>query len=242
MRQMSYAEVVEMLVALRDRTCAPNPDDAAAFLKFCLEHVARSRAQILQDLWVAYELNSRRNGFFVEFGGADGIKFSNSYYLETELGWRGIVAEPARIWYPAIRYNRNCYVDDRCVWIESGKTLSFNQPPIAAHSTLDQYSAGDALAHTRTDGQRYDVKTVSLNDLLSHWQAPRRIEYMSIDTEGSELDILSHFDFERYDVRLLTVEHNHTDKRQPLHDLLAAKGYRRKFENMSSVDDWYVKT
>lgn len=242
MQPMSYAEVLELLVALRDRTSQPKLDDGTAFLKFCLEHVSRSHAQFLQDLWVAYELKSRRNGFFVEFGGADGIKFSNSYYLETELGWRGIVAEPARIWHPAIRYNRSCYVDDRCVWIESGQTLTFNQPAIAAHSTIDRYSASDALAHTRVDGERYAVQTVSLNDLLSHWDAPRRIDYLSIDTEGSELDILQRLDFERYEVRLITVEHNHSDKRQPLFDFLTSKGYRRKFETLSNVDDWYVKT
>jgi hypothetical protein len=241
MQQMTYAQVVEMLVALRNRTREPQLDDAGGFMKFCLEHISRSRSQILQDLWVAYELNSRRNGFFVEFGGADGIKDSNSYYLETELGWRGIVAEPGRIWRPAIYYNRNCYVDDRCVWTESGKTLTFNQPPIAVHSTIDAYSAADSLAHTREQGLRYEVQTISLNDLLGHWEAPRRIEYMSIDTEGSELDILSRFDFARYDVRLLTVEHNHSDKRQPLYDLLTSKGYRRKFEHLSAVDDWYVK-
>ena len=97
-------------------------------------------------------------------------------------------------------------------------------------------------ADTRKDGQRYDVQTVSLNDLLAHWRAPRRIDYLSIDTEGSELDILAHFDFEAYEIRLITVEHNHTALRQPIHDFLVAKGYRRKFEKLSNVDDWYVRT
>lgn len=238
---MKLADALEMLVALRDQTGKPG-DDQSMFVNFCLKNVGWSRAQFLQDLWVAYELKSRKGGYFVEFGGTDGIKFSNSYALETELGWNGIVAEPARIWHPAIRYNRGCAVDDRCVWTETGQTLLFNQPAIAAHSCIDTYSDSDSLGHTRADGQRYEVQTVSLNDLLAHWRAPRRIDYLSIDTEGSELDILKAFDFGAHEFRLITVEHNHTPQRERLHDFLAAKGYRRKFEKLSNVDDWYVRT
>ena len=96
-------------------------------------------------------------------------------------------------------------------------------------------------ADTRKDGERYAVQTISLVDLLDHWRAPRMIDYLSIDTEGSEFDILSSFDFAAYDIRLITVEHNHTDKRQELFDLLTSKGYQRKFETLSNVDDWYAK-
>jgi FkbM family methyltransferase len=242
MRNLSFAEALELLVALRDQTSASSPDPQLAFINFCLANATRSSSQFLQDLWVAHELKSRKNGFFVEFGAADGIRSSNSYFLEAELGWRGIVAEPARIWYPALRNNRACFIDDRCVWTQSGQSVAFNQPAIALHSTIDSYSDGDMHAETRKEGQRYAVETVSLNDLLAFWGAPRRIDYLSIDTEGSELDILQAFDFAAYDVRLITVEHNHTDQRQPLFDLLTAKGYQRKFEKLSNVDDWYVRT
>ncbi len=238
---ISLADALELLVVLRDQTGRPG-DDQSLFVNFCLKNVGWSKAQFLQDLWVAYELKSRRGGFFVEFGGTDGIKYSNSYALETEFGWSGVIAEPARIWYPALRYNRGCAIDDRCVWTHTGERLMFNQPAIAAHSTIDSYSAADRLADTRTDGQRYEVETVSLNDLLTHWRAPRRIDYLSLDTEGSELDILKATDFEAWEFRLITVEHNHSDQRQPLHDFLTSKGYRRKFEKLSNVDDWYVRT
>jgi len=241
MRTTTFAEALEILVALRDQTSKPSPDEQIAFLGFCLANVARSQSQFLQDLWVAYELGSRRNGFFVEFGGADGVKGSNSCFLERELGWSGILAEPARVWYPALPNNRHCFIDRRCVWTHTGETLTFNQPAIAAHSTIDSYSAADMHADTRTEGLRYPVETVSLIDLLGHWNAPRRIDYLSIDTEGSELDILQAFDFAAYDVRLITVEHNHTDKRESLKQLFAAHGYRRKFEKLSNVDDWYAK-
>src|SRR5688500_5514868 len=97
MVKLSLEQVIEMLVAVRERS-AEGSTEELRFLAHCLERLSKSKAQFLQDLWVDYELKGRRNGFFVEFGGADGVKFSNSYYLETELGWRGIVAEPGCGW------------------------------------------------------------------------------------------------------------------------------------------------
>lgn len=240
LRKFTFAEITQALTALRDQTARPGEDERLAYLAFCLEYLTRSHSQLLQDLWVAYELGAQRGGYFVEFGATDGIRFSNSLFLERELGWTGILAEPAQVWQPALRGNRGCHVDERCVWIETGRSLLFNQSPVAALSTIDSFSDGDMHAAGRREGARYPVETVSLNDLLAFWKAPRRIDYLSIDTEGSELDILQHFDFDAYEVRLITVEHNYSARRQPIFDLLTSRGYRRKFETLSDVDDWYV--
>ncbi len=240
-KTMSFGDALNLLVSLRDQT-AGKADEVQAFVNFCLNNIGWSRAQHLQDLWVAYELKSRRNGYFVEFGAMDGVIFSNTYGLETHLDWNGVVAEPARIWHPAINDNRRCAVDRRCVWIRSGETLRFNQTEITGLSTIDAYSDKDGHAEYRTSGQRYDVETVSLNDLLGFWHAPRRIDYLSIDTEGSELDILESFDWRRHEIHLISIEHNHTDQRPRIFDFLSAKGYRRKFEQLSFADDWYVLT
>ena len=91
-------------------------------------------------------------------------------------------------------------------------------------------------------GSRYDVATVSLMDLLAEHGAPAEIYYLSIDTEGSEFDILESFDFGRYDIRVITCEHNFTPMRRRVHALLSGKGYVCKFETVSEFDDWYVKT
>jgi hypothetical protein len=83
---------------------------------------------------------------------------------------------------------------------------------------------------------------VSLNDLLIRHGAPTAIDYMSVDTEGSEFIILNAFDFQRYQIKVLTVEHNYCDPdRQQIFDLLTSNNYIRILEPFSKFDDWYVQ-
>lgn len=234
-------DALDVLLALRDETASSSSDERSAFLNFCLRHAADSRSQHFQDLWVAYELGSMRSGYFVEFGAANGKRISNTYYLENALGWTGILAEPARVWHPALRRNRKGPIDERCVWKESGHKVLFNEAPVSLHSTIHEYSYNDGLANTRMNGKHYQVETVSLMDLLRFWNAPRKIHYLSLDTEGSELDILETFDFSAYDVSLITIEQRKTNKEQ-IAQLLQSHGYALKFPYFSRYDGWFAKT
>jgi FkbM family methyltransferase len=236
LRLRSFSQELEQLEAGRPRI------EEEAFLSFCYRHCHDSRAQLFQDLFVAYQLREKLGGFFVEFGATNGVDLSNTCLLEKNYGWHGILAEPARIWQESLRANRNCIVDNRCVWEQSGEELLFNETPFPELSTIESLSATDEHASARANGKRYLVQTISLNDLLAAHAAPRRIEYLSIDTEGSELSILRALDFERYCVEVITVEHNFMPARDQIHSLLASKGYLRKFEAFSQWDDWYVKT
>ena len=85
---------------------------------------------------------------------------------------------------------------------------------------------------------RIRLTTISLDDFLKKYDAPRTIDYMSVDTEGSEYDILSVFPFEDWDIRLLTVEHNYTPARENICALLESHGYVR---TEMQFDDWYAK-
>ena len=90
------------------------------------------------------------------------------------------------------------------------------------------------------DAETFAVETVSLNDLLSQHGAPDVIDYLSVDTEGSEFDILDAFDFEKFKIRVITVEHNFKpEARESIRRLLESRGFRREFEIFSRADDWY---
>lgn len=206
-----------------------------------VEYLTRSHSQLRQDLFVLSELNFKKNGFFVEFGAADGVLLSNTLLMEKEFGWRGILAEPAKCWHEELGSNRSSIIDHNCVWKDSQSTLLFNEVERPELSTIDSYSNFDLHKKARKSGKGYEVPTISLNDLLRKYHAPKKIDYLSIDTEGSEFEILSHFDFSEYSFEVITCEHNFTPLREKLFDLLSKNGYKRKYQKISKFDDWYVK-
>lgn len=215
--------------------------DAEVLWALNADLLAKSRSQLRQDLFVLSELGYKRNGYFVEFGATNGVGLSNTHLLEKEFGWSGLLAEPARLWHADLAKNRSARIDHRCVWKRSNETLVFNETSFAELSTLDQYSASDMHAEARAGGKRYSVNTITLMDLFEEHGTPREIDYLSIDTEGSEFEILEVFDFNKYDIRVITCEHNFTPMREKIHDLLRRNGFVRKYEKLSQFDDWYVK-
>jgi FkbM family methyltransferase len=215
-----------------------NDDHISYFVKHL---VGRSKAQLGQDLFVLSELNLKKNGFFVEFGATNGIDRSNTILLEKEFGWNGILAEPAKCWHSALKNNRTCHIETRCVWRSSGSLLTFSEAEWAELSTISAYKSSDYHKGYRKLSQTYDVETISLVDLLNNYNAPKDIDYISIDTEGSEFEILAAFDFEKYHFGVISCEHNFTPAREQIMKLLSSHGYIRKYEDVSLFDDWYVR-
>ena len=217
-------------------------DDHAAFFGQSLARAKSSFAQFSQDLWVLYETQDKRDGYFVEFGATDGILRSNTYLLESTYGWRGILAEPNPAWSGRLKTNRpTARISTDCVWTKSGERLSFSIPEDPELAAISAFASGDMHAQQRSAHRAIDVTSISLNDLLTDFHAPPAIDYMSIDTEGSEYEILRNFDFRRWDVSLLSIEHNHSANEGRLDRLLEEMGYERRFPGLSHVDGWYRK-
>ena len=202
---------------------------------------AEPKAQLDQDLFVLFELGEKRDGYFVEFGACDGVTLSNSLLLEREYGWTGVVSEPNPRWHSALKANRKCEIDLRCVMAKSGATEPFRATAVAELGGAVRTLAIDGNTPDRDMHVVIDVPTISLNDLLREHRAPRTIDLLSVDTEGSEMEILSAFDWDAYDVRIVTVEHNFTPARDQLRALLESKGFEIKFESKSSQDHWAVR-
>src|SRR5439155_11605722 len=92
--------------------------------------------------------------------------------------------------------------------------------------------------HDRSHAKQYEVETVSLSDLLLEHGAPSIIDYLSIDTEGSELKILEALDFSKWSFLVITVDHNFTKSRKSLYSLLTSKGYVQVLHDNTGSDDW----
>lgn len=221
---------IQLILNLPDQYCSQ-----------LLRSLRNSRSQLRQDLFVLSQTGFKRNGFFVEFGAADGLLMSNTCLLEKDFGWTGILAEPAKCWQADLKKNRACLIETDCVWRESNSTLTFNEVDSGELSTIDLFSSGDDHRNARRRGKTFSVNTISLEDLLDKHHAPRKIDYLSIDTEGSEYEILSNFDFRRYEFATITCEHSFKPTREKIFSLLSKNGYIRKLESFSQYDDWYVR-
>ncbi|NJL30696.1 MAG: FkbM family methyltransferase [Phycisphaerales bacterium] len=236
-----YRKLVLDLAKLRQRVAGESDPHIREFLGYALSKVAISRSQIFQDAFVTYVLREKQGGFFCDFGSTDGVFMSNSFMLENHFAWKGICAEPARSWHEALRRNRpGAMIETRCVWSESGQHLTFMEAPSMELSTLERFNHADGRSKDRRQATVYEVETISLNDLLRTCNAPSELDYLSIDTEGSELDILQKLDFHQYLPRIITVEHNYTSSRDGILALLTSHGYQRVLPEVSLFDDWYL--
>lgn len=173
------------------------------------------KSQIGQDLFALIANEFKTNGYFLEIGASNGISLSNTYLLEKQLGWSGLLVEPAKMWHEELEKSRSSAVDKRAVWSANEGDMQFLEANVL--STLKKFEGNDA--HIR-EGHSYPVPTVTPSDLLSQHKSPTRIDFLSIDTEGSELEILKSFPFKEYDVTSICVEHNFTSNRAKIDSFL----------------------
>lgn len=165
-----------------------------------------------QDIFVLATLNFEKNGYFVEFGASDGVALTNTNLLEKKFGWNDILSEPAKCWHQELTNNRNA-------------TICFLSGIQFRENKSGQFSK---ILKSRNE---YTVSTVSLNDLLERYDAPKEIDYLSIDTEGTEFVIIKKFDFKKYKIAVITIEDN--ENRDEIFSLLSSYGYRRVHEDLS---------
>ena len=223
------------------RSSKSDRDDPLQLIAYMVSLAPEAKGQLFQDLWALWVSGQKTGGYFVEFGAASGVQLSNTWLLEKKMGWSGLLAEPNPVFLGSLKKNRNCTISTKCVYARTGEDLEFVGTRSPEFSGISDFLSERDPAKGAADAERFRVQTISLNDLLLEAGAPRTIDYLSADTEGSEFEILQAFDFDRWDVRAISVEHNFKDNREKLYDLLTARGFRRQFTELSWFHDWYVK-
>ena len=214
-------------------------DSHFEFFRYAINYLSAhgGASQNFQDAWASFRCDGahHNDAFFVEFGAFDGVYSSNTIRLQRESyrTWRGILAEPNPQWSETLRKERAgpgiSINTSHCVTGRTGELVDFVV-------TADPLFSGIGPA-----GPSFKLPTISLNDLLRMYNAPSRIDFMSVDTEGSEYEILRCFDFHAWNVRNICVEHNFLPAREDIYRLMTANGYRREFEAFSRWDDFYTK-
>ena len=205
------------------------------------------KSQLYQDVFAYFIIGNKFDKTFLEFGATDGIELSNSYMLESSFGWKGALSEPSPQWYNSLKENRkNTEIITKCIWTESGKTLEFFMSDIGVLSTLKNFIESDKnsmpgnTTQRKKGGRIISVNTISLNDVIKVYFNNISPSYISIDTEGSEYEILKSFNFNNYRPKVFTIEHNFTDLQTGINDLMKSNNYERIFNKLTAFDAWYV--
>lgn len=207
-------------------------------LKLFMRYGENQRAQLLQDLaYLKFFKPSGPDGFFVEVGAGDGVHVSNTYFFEKEFGWHGLLVEPNPAFHASIRKHRTAHLETRAAFSSAADAA-----PFLAHGELSHLGGSNRPDGHVHAGQEIDVSTATLTRIFDDNDAPETINYMSIDTEGSELEILMGLDFDRYKIDFLTIEHNFVDeKRKRIREYMTSAGYAFSSSAASLWDDWYIR-
>tara|TARA_E500000178_G_scaffold302576_1_gene312186 strand:+ start:46 stop:891 length:846 start_codon:yes stop_codon:yes gene_type:complete len=217
------------------------------FINYIEENEINLKSQLYQDLFASFVIKNNFKKTFLEFGATNGIDLSNTYKLENELSWTGVLAEPDTNWISTLKKNRHkSKIITKCIWSKSGEKVNFFSSSESIFSTIEKFKhsdfksmPGNTALRTR-NGKNIVVETISLNQLIEEEFKGEAPSYISIDTEGSEFEILNSFDFSKYQPPVFTIEHNFTDFQKKIDILMFKNGYCRVFDNLTAFDAWYI--
>jgi len=201
-----------------------------------------------QGQWVAEKVyDFKRNGYFIELGAYNGKDCSHTYPLEKYLDWNGICIEPAQEQWDTLFKDRNCCVNGSVVWHTDGDQITYLEGHKKRHHKMSSGIKGYALTDM-TDEQQEQLsaamksvtkKTRTLQTILGMHNAPKFIEFLSLDTEGSEYEILKNFPFDIYTFGAMVIERgNDKTKSDGIRSLL--ESYQYIYDYRGSCDDYYI--
>jgi Methyltransferase FkbM domain len=188
-----------------------------------------SYSQVFQDEIVATLLGD--SGYFIDLAANDARQYSNTLALEQYHAWRGLCIEPNPVYWYRLSH-RQCTVVAALVG-EASTTRALDSTTFATDQLVPVKFRGvfggmlskidEKLANTKhePDAPTEYRYTVSLREILERFQVPRTIDYLSLDIEGMEFMVMEHFPFDRYVVKIMTVER----PKVRLRKLLKEQGY-----------------
>jgi FkbM family methyltransferase len=175
------------------------------------------------------------NGFFVELGANDGIKQSNTYYFEKYRGWIGVLIEPAPNNYLLCKKNRSPKTKVYCnactsfdykekfveIIYSNLMSVSLNLET-DLNNTTEHIRIGKKYLDKSEDNFIFGAVAKPLNDILINANAPKKIDFLSLDVEGSEIEVLKGIDYSMFSFNYICVE---SRNKNTIYSFLKEKGY-----------------
>lgn len=217
----------------------------SVFTAVCPINGGNYKSQAGQDQFInEMFFHNKKNGVFLDIGAHDGQSFSNTYFFEKDLQWKGICFEPLPHLFKKLRECRDCICINACVSKNEGTV------PFLHLDSCDEMLSGmcgtyDArqlqtvmndIAQFGGECKILQVPSVSLNKIVKEYGI-NHVDFLSLDTEGSELEILKSIDFSQITIDIITVENNFNEG--SIQTFLEENGFI--FITRLHVDDIYMR-
>jgi FkbM family methyltransferase len=186
------------------------------------------QGQYFQDMMAYMYLEKKKTGFFIDIGANNGLYASNTYVFE-QLGWKGICVEPQPDIYKLLAKFRKCDCYNVALSLPSvngNKEVDFFKAyGINYLSRINKGMTDSAKNEAKEYGkvEIIKVKTMTFEELMGNYTDIRYIDFMSIDVEGCEVDILEMIDFSKYAFGFIAVEKSDPAK---IKEIMKRNGYR----------------
>jgi FkbM family methyltransferase len=199
-----------------------------------------SYAQNFEDVMLARVFSSRTDGFYVDVGAGDPVNLSVTKWFY-DLGWSGINIEPNRSLFKKLSADRSRDVNLECGAGESRKRAQFIEMPIAELSSFDSRVRASA-GEQKIFGTIRTVPVVPLTEILDQYADERHIDFLKVDAEGWEREVLRGLDLEKYRPTVILVEsirpRTRTESQSEWEDDLIAARYT--FVYFDGINRFYV--
>jgi FkbM family methyltransferase len=187
----------------------------------------------INKLWdETREYEVKQNGFYVDIGAFSPIIISNTYWFY-QHGWRGINVEP----FPEVikKFDKERPRDIN-VSVAIGLSPGLHKYYSWGHSNMNTFSAEQAASYMREgkvagEPAVFEIEVIRMDTFLDRYlPANVEIDFLSVDVEGMDLEVLSSNDWEKYRPELVAVELHYADISEvissDLYCLMLAMGYR----------------
>lgn len=193
-----------------------------------------------EDLFINNFFENKNQGICIEIGAYDGVICSNSLFFE-QKGWTALCIEPIpHVFKKCLTNRKYCY--ECCIGEHDLIDKEFTIFTVQEHQSAISSLAPDnrlvqQFSNIITDSSKINVTVRSLNSLLDELNFSKNIDFISIDTENTELDVLKGIDLNIYNVKLFVIENNYDE---PFcEEYLKQFGYKKIHRLV--VNDFYIK-
>jgi len=191
-----------------------------------------SKSQNGQDLFALMSNNFKIGGTFIEFGAYDGIIFSNTHLLENKYGWNGILIDPVPNHYAKMKVNRNCQLINAAIVPKSEFEVIIEEQPASDLSKL--------VTKRNYLQKVHKVKAFTLSEIFAMFLKTNVLDFLSIDIEGKDIEVLKSIDFSKIQINAICVEHNNRKGSDQLIKYMNEKGYLLVYREYSKHDYWFT--